>query len=297
MLLLSACGAVASGSTAASPSPSLLNEWKPQVAVVFAQVPPGKEKNRAQSYAVNVSVWPTNKVLCDKPPNPRVSLYVSKNNQPGDFLAKDATPTSHQANGVTFPSAEFNDVPASLAADPGARFSFVVYIRGHPASNVWLHGSDKSEPYAPVKPAGYASPDPAALDTIIQIVFPHDARAQEAPADKATALNIAVDVFQHGTDLSVPPDADYKPQLWMSQGGAELQALPNVAVRTIYTERGQGYPRWVFNDVQVQPGQHYHFLATIGQTGMHGGSYPSIWTHGSGKTEAFKPNPPPGCIP
>ncbi|HLG69125.1 MAG TPA: hypothetical protein VK009_01735 [Chloroflexota bacterium] len=294
-LALAACGESVPADVAAGPLSGPLNEWKPQLAVVFPQHAPGDAK---LSYAVNVSVWPTNRVLCGKDPNPRVSLYVSKNNEPGDFVQIEPALAKHGSGGAAFPTEEFDDVPANLVINPNAHYSFVAYVRGEPASNVWLHGTEPASGYAPVKPTGYASPDPAALDSIIQVVFPHDSHGKPAPAAKATALNIAVDLFQHGTTLSVAPDAAYKPELWLARGGAEVQVSTTVAQKTTYTVNGQGYPRWVFNDVQVQPGETYHLLATVGELGKHGGSYPTIWTHSGGaKPSAFKPTTPPPCIP
>jgi len=297
LLLLAGCATGSTSTAASAPAQAPLNQWAPQLAVVFAQLPPG-QNDVARSFAVNVSVWPTNRVLCDKPPSPKVSLYVAKRDEPGDFTSKEPSITRHQVGNVSFPSAEFNDVPASLAADPGAAFSFVAYVRGQPASNVWLHGAAATSGYAPLKPTGYASPDPAALDTRIQVVFPHDDHGRPVSAATAAELNIAVDIFQHGTTLSVPPDTSDKLQLWWAQGNAALAILPQGPQKTTYTLNGQGCPRWVFNDVAVQPGQTYHFLATVGLLGQHGGSYPSIWTHGApAHLAAPKPQPPPACIP
>jgi hypothetical protein len=296
-LALAGCSQAVVAEQAAAPSPTgPINEWSPHIAVVFAQPAPGHNTPGA-SYAVNVSVWPTNKVLCAKPPNPEVQLIVSKNDQPGDVVAKQPSIVKRDVAGVSFPSAEYNDVSANLVADPSARFSFVVFERGQPASNVWLHGASAANPFVPLKPTGYGSPDPSALDSVIQVVFPHDSRGQQAQPATATAVNVAVDLFQHGTTLSVSPDATHKPVLWWAQGSGELQTLKAAAVKTTYTVNGQGYPRWVFNDLQVQPGQVYHLLATVGQFGQRGGSYPSIWTYGATKSGPVKSEPPPSCIP
>jgi hypothetical protein len=68
---------------------------------------------------------------------------------------------------------------------------------------------------------------------------------------------------------------------------------------TTYTINGQQYPRWVFNDVPVQPGQQYHFMAML--TGIQGGvvdgrQFPTIWTHAAdARTYLPTPQPPPAC--
>jgi hypothetical protein len=299
-LLLAGCESVAvPAETPARPQSQVqpgaapLNEWAPRIAIVAAQ-----GRDLAQSYGVNVSVWPGNKVLCGKPPSPPVSLYVSKNNEPGELVSAPPTMTQRTAGNVAFPSAEFDDVPASLAADPGARFNFVAYERGQPASNVWLHTGDKPGPGSgPVKPTGYSSPNPAAVDTRIQVVFPHDEQGRPADVKAATRINVALDIFQHGTTLSVTPDAAYQPQLWIAQGGDRLSPLPPRVQKTTYTVGAQGYPRWEFDDVHVQPGQTYHLLATTGPLGQPGGSYPTIWTYTTGTHPASKPEPTPACIP
>jgi hypothetical protein len=303
MLLLAGCG---QSKPAGSPTPSpastqgpTLNEWKPRIAVVTPLMAGGSAgKSVDQAYGVNVSVWPANKVLCTQPPGPAVGLYVTKNGEPGDLVALDPVLTKHEANGATFPSADFKDVNASLAADPGAKFSFVAYARGLPASNVYLHTGDKpAEGGQPVKPSGYSSPNPAAVDTRIQVVFPHDDQGHQAPVKSATAVNIAVDIFQHGTMLSVAPDAKYDPRLWLAEGSDVLQMAPPGVQRTTYTVNGQGYPRWIFNDVRVEPDHSYHFLATTAPLGQPGGSYPNIWNYVGEIRSPFKPQPPPSCIP
>jgi hypothetical protein len=295
-----ACLAACGGGDAAAPSsdPALnqgaLNSWTPRVAIVFPVTAAGGAKDAA--YAANVSVWPTNRVLCGKEPSPDVSLYMAKDFEPGDLVQQQRAIAPRQVGGISFPSAEFNDVPANLAADASASYSFVAYVRGQPASNAWLYGKPPAQ-YTPVKPTGYGSPDPAALDTRIQIVFPHDESGKPAPSNTATEVNVALDIFQHGTELSVPPDAPYTPKLWLSQGSEPLATVPPGVQKTTYTLNGQGYPRWVFNNVRVDPAAGYHLLATVGLLGQRGGSYPTIWTHAPAHPAAAKPQAPPACIP
>jgi hypothetical protein len=269
-----------------------VNPWDPRVAIVFPVFPPGQGGDIIHSTSLNVSVWPINKVLCTALPGPEVDLYVAKNNDAGT-MAQAGTLMPRKQGGVSFPSLEFNDVRASLAADPKAKFSLVAMANGQPVSNVWVHGGPTPPTYTPLTPTGYGSPNPVALDARIQVVFPHDELGKPAPATSATRVNIAVDLFEHGTALSVPPSATYTPRLWWAEGNAQLQpALPGVD-KTTYTVKGQGYPRWVFHNVPVQPGQTYHFLATLDSVP----TFPSIWTHGPLGAPIPPPKPPAGCIP
>src|SRR5581483_6631824 len=90
ILVLTSCASIdlnaGASSAAASADPSL-NEWKPEIAGVYPLFP-GQSKNIDDSYGVNVAVWPTNPVLCTRPPSPRVGLYVSKNGDPGDLVTE-----------------------------------------------------------------------------------------------------------------------------------------------------------------------------------------------------------------
>src|SRR5438094_513441 len=136
-IALSACGAAAVTQPAAtSPTGPQLNEWTPRLAIVKPQFAGGDDKNVSTSVAVDVTVWPSNKVVCGQPPRPGVDLYLARNNEPGELIKK-ANFASTQRGGRTIPALEFNNVQASLAADPNARYKLVAFVRGQPASNVW----------------------------------------------------------------------------------------------------------------------------------------------------------------
>lgn len=293
-LTLSACADMVSP-TPQPDEPAPVNGWTPQIAIVFP-VQSSQSKNPSDTYAVNVSIWPANRVLCGELANPAVSLYMANGFEPIEAVTQEPKLMRRTAGSVSFPSEEIDGVPANLVANSKASFSLVAYVRGQPASNVWLYGRPPAA-YVPVKPTGYGSPDPAALDTRIQVVFPHNDQGRQTAPSAATELNIAVDIFQHGTTLSVPPDASYQPHLWEAQGSSAAKALPPGVQKTTYTVGGQGYPRWVFNDVRVKPGQTYHFMATVGVLGQRGGSYPTVWTHGTVSKVAPKIEVPPACIP
>ena len=58
------------------------------------------------------------------------------------------------------------------------------------------------------------------------------------------------------------------------------------------------FPRWVFNDVPVQPGQPYHFVSAapgIGFKSVY--PYSTIWTHAADSAiYAPAPSAPPACL-
>ena len=307
------------------------NMWVPSVvAVVWPQNESGGGTSVASSRAVNVSVWPVNQTYCD---TSRIAfrydatLYVAKNNDPGDFVPIGPQFIQRVVNGVRFVSAEFNGVPADLANGPAARFTFVAGPSFE--SNVWAHALDPRTHYPhPVVPTGFVTDlrkvrTGGNIDLRIQIVWPHDAAGRYAPPDRATFVNVAADIFQHGTLLSVPPDfvsraylsqpylevaEDNQPihdpvatagRLGLSSDTADVPLLRPQEVS--YVANGQMFPRWVFNNIPVQPGHQYHFLVRINGTGdglLPPVEHPNIWTYAaSARTSPSSPPIPPPCIP
>ena len=273
--------------------------WIPRIAIVWPHDSPGNQTAVAGSSFVNVSVWPPDQVNCRQGPNPPVDLFVAKNNDPASSVGIAPQVLQRSVTGVSFPSLEFDNVPANLAADPTTKYTFVSFLDGNPTNNVWVHAADPRTylPH-PLAPTGYSQPSPKELDTRIQIVWPHDEQGNLASVDRATRVNIAIDVFAHGTTLSVPPDSNYTVRLWWNQGNDNLALGPGYLPKTSYTVNGQTYPRWVVNDFPVRPDQQYHFLAMIGSLGQPGASYPAIWTHGADARTYFpSPQVPPSCSP
>lgn len=314
-----------SGSSIAQAQPSSA-VWMPQIAIVWPQDGKGHQTGVAQSRAVNVSVWPTNQVGCAKAPNPPVGLYLARNNDPGDYITQSQL-IQRMVGSVTFPSAEFNDLPANLATNRGGKYSvasgaFFYTNRWSDASNVWVDGTDPRTDYPqPVVPTGVATGRLSEIDLRIQVVWPHDAEGRYAPPDRATFVNVAMDIFQHGTTLSVPvdyprPEDDaFGPYLEFAEDNQpvhdpiatinRLGASADVADATLlhpqavsYTADGQTLRHWVFNDVPVQPGHQYHFLALMGSTRVAPTMHPTIWTHAAdARTLLPAPQPPPSCVP
>ena len=195
--------------------------------------------------------------------------------------------------GVTFPSVEFNNIPADLAAEPGAKYRFVLMD----GSNVWVHAADPRTIFPQqVVPAGYSEPQPQAIDARIQVVWPHDAQGRLCPVAEAPLVNIAVDLFAHGTLNSVP--LDYEPEylrLQVAQGNDPLVLQRDLVPQKItYTANGHTFPRWVFNNVPVEPGRQYHFAPYVVRPQNKG--FPSwtftIWTHAA-DARTLLPNPEP----
>lgn len=286
--------------------------FEPRIAIVWPHDGHGHPTAVAQSRAVNVSIWPTDSVRCTPPPDIPLSslvvLGVAKNNDPVTPVTVSPQWIQRTVHGVTFPSVEFNNVPADLAADPSAKFSFAVVggiLPGGPSeiSNVWIHAADPRTYYPqPVVPTGFTDMPLPTVDLRIQIVWPHDAQGQYAPVDQATRVNVAVDLFEHGTLKSVgpdfPPASVSPPHLRIADGNSPLQESGVSAQKISYTVNGQVYPRWVFNDVPVVPGHQYHFMAEIsGQFAYHS-QFSSIWTHAA-DARTILPNPqvPPACAP
>ncbi len=299
--------------SAASGAPDSSAAWMPEIAIVWPHDLQGRQTSVSRSQLVNVSVWPTSQVSCDGGPNPPIDLFLARNSEPASSIGIAPRLIQRTVGGVRFPSEEFENVPANLAVDPLATYTFVSFVNGIPTGNVWVHAIDSRTflPH-PVVPTGYSGSSPSAVDTRIQIVFPHDERGNFAPVNEATRVNVAVDVFEHGTLNSVP--IDFEPRmtepsqfltgplaLYVSEDNAPLRAITVVGrqaevlgeYRVTYTVNGHVFPRWVFNDLPVQPGRQYHFLVIV--SGIR--TYPSIWTHAAdGRTSLAAPATPPPCV-
>ena len=270
------------------------SSWHPYIAIVWPHDGRGNPTTVAQSRAVNISVWPTKQVSCSE--YPERSLLMAKDNEPTQPIRISGQLIQRTVGGVTFPSLEFNNIPANLAAEPTAKFRFLYY-----GSSVWVHAADPRTFYPhPVVPTGYREPLSGSLAPRIQIVWPHDERGQFAPVERAPFVNIAVDLFEHGTLNSVLPE--YQPIklfLHIAEGNGALTFLDRTTQKVTYTVGDKTYPRWVFNNVPVRPGQQYHFLVSV-LPGERKTSSPfaTIWTHArDARTILPYPQVPPPCVP
>jgi len=277
-----------------APAQEPLQLWQgPRISIVWPHDGQGHPTPVAKSRMVNVSVWPQNQVACCQ--DPGFALLVAKDNEPAEVVQSygRVQVIERTVGGVTFPSAEFNNILADLAAEPGARYRFVLMD----GSNVWVHAADPRTVFPQqVVPAGYSEPQPQELDARIQVVWPHDAQGRLRPVAEAPLVNIAVDLFAHGTLNSVP--LDYEPEYLRLQGaqGNDALALQRdlFPEKTTYTANGQAFPRWVFNNVPVEPGRQYHFAPYVVRPNNKG--LPSwtftIWTHAA-DARTLLPNPEP----
>lgn len=310
-LVLAAVALLASVSAAAGQA-----LWTPpfRISIVWPHDRAGNPVPVQRAELVNVSVWPGGQVGCTTDAAAAgaggIRLHVAKNNEPAEVFAPSRLGRLliRTASGVGFPSLEFDDLPADLAHDPTAQYHFTTG-----AGNVWVHAADaRTSLPAPVVPTGYGEPVPWApfspvkeehlLDARIQVVWPHDERGNPAPVASATRVNMAVDLFVHGTRLSVPPA--YRPehlQLTVAEGNDPADGTSTAVgpERTTYTVDGRTFPRWVFNDVVVRPGRQYHFAVYPVSTGMKVFSpHSTIWTHAADpRTFSPDPRPPPACAP
>jgi len=279
-----------------------------KISIVWTHDGHGNPVPPSQSRAVNVSIWPNDQIGCSTKPS--ISLLIAKNNEPTTVWQGLGQQSLRNGLRGKFPTFDFNDVPIDMASDPTARYHLVMYA---PVSlstqgftgNVWVHATDsRTIQPNPVVPTGLISQVPPALDTRIQMVWPHDEHGNQAPVETATRVNVVAEVFEHGTLHAIAPDASgkfpYTIGLYMAEGNNSI-ILANYSGMTpkTYTVGTQAYTQWIFNDVPVIPGRQYHFLA--GATLVNKQDtfpYASIWTHAQdGRTILPNPQEPPPCSP
>jgi hypothetical protein len=267
--------------------------WQPHIAIVWPHDGQGNPTTVAQSRAVNISVWPSTQVSCSE--YPELGLSMAKDNEPTQLIRSSGQLIQRTVGGVTFPSLEFNNIPANLAAEPTAKFRFLC------GSSIWAHAADPRTFYPhPLVPTGYCESLSGSLDPRIQIVWPHDEHGQFAPVERAPFVNIAVDLFEHGTLNSVLPE--YQPIeliLEIAEGNGPLTFSDRTAQKVTYTVGDKTYPRWVFNNVPVRPSQQYHFLVRVLPRERKTLSpFATIWTHArDARTILPHPQIPPPCVP
>src|SRR5262245_47822180 len=86
--------------------------WVPQIAVVWPHDGLGTPASVEEARAVNVSVWPRNRVGCTA--DPRLRLWLARDNEPLQLVPGNGKLTLQTVEDRTFPAIEFNDVPADL---------------------------------------------------------------------------------------------------------------------------------------------------------------------------------------
>lgn len=279
---------------------------RPRIGVVWPHDGQGNQVAVAESRFVNVSVWPSEPVACERPPALPVALWWAKDNEPAEPVGVSPQLTLRSGDGFRFPAFEFNDIGADLASEPMARYSFLAFESDY--GNAWVHAADlRTLLPQQVVPAGHSEVRPPQIDVHVQVVWPHDEEGGFASAEEATRVNVAVDVFEHGTLSSVPLEFPGDPRsgdvlFFVAEGNGPLEPLPalvpgpggyrQAVQRITYTVGDRTYPRWVYNDVPVTPGVQYHFIVHV--TGYRlEDVHSSIWTHaGDARTELAAPQPP-----
>jgi hypothetical protein len=84
-----------------------------------------------------------------------------------------------------------------------------------------------------------------------------------------------------------PDDPMYGPVLlYIAKGNEPMppfltcpRGIPKPAERITDSANGQVFPRWGFNDVPVEPGKVYHFIATELSPTKPLTIFPTVWTH------------------
>lgn len=263
--------------------------WEPRISIVWPHDAQGHQTGVTGASAVNVGVWPRYPLRCGEQP-PATPLWMAINNEPVVQVRSDGVAVTRTIGSATFPALDYDNVPVEMQGGT-QQYRFIAGTE----SNVWVHASDaRTFLPQPVVPAGYSTMSPAALDARIQIIFPHDERGNPASVETATFVNIGVDLFEHGTLRSVPPGYSPAggPRLLMAQRNNRLEATTLAVQKIEYRVNGQAYPRWVFNNVPVDPFSQYHFMVEL--PGIPTSS--TIWTHAQ-DARTYLPNPesPAGC--
>ena len=216
-----------------------------------------------------------------------VQLWRALNNEPAvpvaTGLKRIAPWPTLQPEGCAsagYPMWEFNDVDVSLARDPNNKVFFYLTVDGLAArTSIWSHAVDARTyfPYQDV-PAGTAAVG-SAVDTRIQIVWPHDGAGREQPVSEARFANVGVHVYNHGTTVSVPVEWEPVVKLYRALNNGVEQYV-GTGVKEVVTQGGRSWPRWVFYDVDVRAARdaanRYYFRAVV--EGMP--TYAGVWSHG-----------------
>lgn len=291
--------------------------WQPRIVAVAGGAPGIVGGEGMRPGLVDVVVWPTNAVDCAYNPSDLsrarlFPLWVARGNEPVELLEISGDLRLVERDAARFPELHYTYDLRNGEPDPSAPYRFMVGFP-NPASNVAIKATDQRTwlPEA-VHPSAVASSalgrtEFAPLDARIQIVWPHDGAGYFAPPDEAVFVNIAVDLFVHGTRISVPVEFSGNlglpnwggPALGMAKNNqpfAYSSSGPRSRKET-YTLNGQLYPRWVFDDVPVVPGAIYHFMAVPAEDLRVPSQRGSIWTHAAAEGPANEPPEiPPSCV-
>lgn len=230
---------------------------------------------------------------------PRVQVWQAIDTAPAEPLGQAV---QRNVAGQPFPYWERNDINVSAANNPARKLYFFVRVEGvDTATSVWAHGSDPRT-YFPQQdvPSGLAAGVIDAVDTRIQIVWPHDETGAERNVAEASLANVAVAIFKHGTRLSMPPD--WQPTGLTLYGAWNQEVAKPLATTSLVHTRQAGaitFPVWEFTNLPVaraiDPNNKLYLWVMI--EGLQ--TYPTIWAHGADSRTFFpaKDEPIQGCVP
>jgi hypothetical protein len=213
--------------------------------------------------------------------NPTVRLWAALNADPARQVAVGQK-RMVAVDGRTFPVWDFNDVDVSVARDPANKLTFFTTVDGvHTLHNVWTHAADARTVFPQTDvPTGTLSRSPIALDSRIEIVWPHD----NLPPEEATLANITAYLFAPRTLQAIPPDVSWLPTARLHWSlNADTEGTPGIGIagvpRTITASNGVEFQAWDFNDVDVSAAREtlnrlYFWVTVDGKT-----TFPNVWAH------------------
>ena len=194
--------------------------------------------------------------LPEPPPcnwDPTVRLWAALNADPARRVAVGQK-RMVTADGRTFPVWDFNDVDVAAARDPANKLTFFATVDGvRTLHNIWTHAADARTVFPQTDvPTGTLSRLPVALDSRIEIVWPHD----NLPPEQATRANITAYLFAPGTLQTIPPDVSWTPAARLHWSlNADTEKAPGTGItgvaRTLTASNGVEFQAWDFNDVDV----------------------------------------------
>lgn len=210
-------------------------------------------------------------VPCDW--QPAVRLWRAEGNEPARPIAVGTRRLERQGD-LAYQVWDFPEVDIS-AARAGRLLAFFVTVDGATThSTVWVHAIDGRSIAEAIPPPRGLAQAPAALDARVEVVFPTDG----ASVAEARRANVAVALYQHGTDLVVPSNFDATVRLFVGRNGQVEEEIGG-AVRTLVTVNGLTYPRWTFNNVDVSAARTSGGRVTFRAMVDEYPSYPTVWNH------------------
>ena len=213
--------------------------------------------------------------------NPTVRLWAALNADPARQVAVGQK-RMVTADGRTFPVWDFNDVDVAAARDPANKLTFFATVDGvRTLHNVWTHAADARTVFPQTDiPTGTLRRLPIALDSRIEIVWPHD----NLPPEQATLANITAYLSAPGTLQTIPPDVSWTPTAKLHWSlNADTEKTPGTGIagvpRTLTASNGLEFQAWDFNDVDVSAAREtlnrLYFWVTVDDTA----TFPNVWAH------------------